>query len=345
MTLLAPERLALVMVPFALAIAYLVIQRRRSRYAIRFTAVDLLDTVAPDRPGWRRHLPALAYLCAVFLLVVGMARPAMAMEVPAKPTIVLALDVSYSMNATDIAPSRLRAAQDAALRFLDLVPDGVRVGLVSFNRSARALVAPTTDHAGVAAAIDRLVLGPGTAIGDAIDVALEQLPKVAPGAGQAASGAGGTGPSAGAAGTGPGTGGAGPTDASSDATAGSIVLLSDGKTTVGQAESESAARAADRGVPVSTIAFGTPSGSVTVDGQRIAVPVDKEALRAVARTTGGRFFEAASADQLRAVFEDLGRRAGSIREQREVTDLLVGAALIAAIGAALGSLAWFSRLP
>jgi Ca-activated chloride channel family protein len=325
MTFLAPERLALVALPIALAIAYLIVQRRRSRYAMRFASVDLLDQVAPDRPGWRRHVAALAFLAAVCLLVVGMARPAAAMEVPAQASIVLALDVSYSMEATDVSPNRLAAAQDAARRFLELVPGGVRVGLVAFDRSARALVPPTTDRVRLEGAIDRLKLGPGTAIGEAIYVGLEQLPKAdAPAASPAASGV-----DAGQA----------------EPAAGSIVLLSDGKTTVGRSESTAARAAAAAGVPISTIAFGTARGVVTVDGQRVQVPVDKGALKSVARTSGGRFFEAASADQLRGVFEDIGKRVGTIREEREVTDLVVGAALVAAVGAAAASLAWFSRLP
>jgi Ca-activated chloride channel family protein len=330
MTLLAPERLLLVILPVVLAAAYLVLQRRRTRFAMRFTAVDLLDTVAPDRPGWRRHVPAIAFLAAVSLLVVGMARPAMAVETPSATTVVLALDVSYSMDADDVSPNRISAARDAARRFLEIVPAGTRVGLVAFAGSARALVTPTTDLDAVRAAIDRLRLGPGTAIGEAIYTSLEQLPRV-----QDAPGAGGSpGPL-----TTDGTGAAG------DQAAGSIVLLSDGQTTMGRPDAGAAAAAKASGVPVSTIAFGTSAGRVTVDGQTIAVPVDEAALKSVATTTGGRFFEAESAPELAAVFEDLGARVGIVREQREVTDYLVGAALFAAVIAAAGSLAWFSRLP
>ena len=332
MTLLAPERLLLAIVPVVLAAAYLLLQRRRTRFAIRFTAIDLLDTVAPDRPGWRRHVPAVAFLGAIALLVVGMARPAMALEVPSKSTVVLALDVSYSMDAGDVSPNRISAARDAAGRFLEIVPAGTRVGLVAFSGSARALVPPTTDLDAVRAAIDRLRLGPGTAIGEAIYTGLEQLPRVAeePGTGAPTSSPGA--PSADAA------------DGAEQA-AGSIVLLSDGETTMGRPDAEAAATAKSRGVPVSTIAFGTSSGRVTVDGQTVAVPVDEAALRSVATTTGGRFFEAATAPQLSSIFEDLGARVGIVREQREVTDYLVAAALVAAVAAAVGSLAWFSRLP
>ncbi len=332
MTLLAPERLLLAVVPIVLAAAYLVLQRRRTRFAIRFTALDLLDTVAPDRPGWRRHVPAVAFLAAIALLVVGMARPALALEVPSKSTVVLALDVSYSMDAADVSPNRISAARDAARHFLEIIPAGTRVGLVAFSGSARALVPPTTDLDAVRAAIDRLRLGPGTAIGEAIYTGLEQLPRVAEDSGtRTASGS-------------PGPLTTDGTDAV-DQAAGSIVLLSDGETTMGRPDAEAAAAARSRGVPVSTIAFGTPSGRVTVDGQSVAVPVDEAALKSVATTTGGRFFEAATAPELASIFEDLGARVGIVHEQREVTDYLAGAALVAAVVAAVGSLAWFSRLP
>jgi Ca-activated chloride channel family protein len=333
MTLLAPERLVLAAIPVLLAFGYLVIQRRRTRFAMRFTAVDLLDTVAPDRPGWRRHVPALAFLAAIALLVVGMARPAMAVETPSNATVVLALDVSYSMDAADVAPNRVSAAREAARRFLDIVPAGTRVGLVAFSSSARALVVPTTNLDLVRAAIERLRLGPGTAIGEAIYTSLEQLPLVAPG------------PEAGAAPASPAPATQGDADVGGEQAAGSIVLLSDGETTAGRPESEAAADARARGVPISTIAVGTAAGRVTVQGQTVAVPVDEAALRSVATTTGGRFFEAASAPELQSVFEDLGKRVGIVHEQREVTDYLVGAALAAAVAAAVGSLAWFARLP
>ena len=336
MTLLAPERLALLVVPILLVVGYLVLQRRRTKYALRFSATELLDTVAPDRPGWRRHLPALAYLAAVLLLVVGAARPALAMDVAEKPTIMLAVDVSYSMNATDVSPSRLKAAQDAADRFLDIVPSGTRIGLVAFSGSARVVTAPTSDHDLVRSAIDHLQLGPGTAIGEAIYASLAELPKVAPGSSAAASPV----PAAGSSSGDPSSPGGGTTPA-----AGSIVLLSDGMTTVGRPDSEAAAQAKADGVTVSTIAFGTANGTVTVQGQTIPVPVDSNALKAVADTTGGRFFQAATADELQAAYAAIGSAVGTSHEDREITDWMVGAALAAAVVAGVGSLAWFSRLP
>jgi Ca-activated chloride channel family protein len=327
MTLLDPERLALVLLPIALAAAYIVLQRRRTRYALRFSSLDLFDGVAPDRPGWRRHVAAAAYLAALLLLVVGMARPALAMDVPAKPTVVLAIDVSASMAATDVSPDRLAAAEAAAITFVDAMPSGARVGLVAFSDSAQVLVSPTGDLDRVRTAIRGLRLEQGTAIGEAIHTSLQQLPRnVAATPAATAS---------------PGPSGAGDTTGRS----GAIVLLSDGTTTVGRPNASAAAEASSEGVTVSTIAFGTASGSVVVQGQRISVPVDAPALAEIARSTGGQTFTAASADEVRAAFADIARTVGTTTEDREVTDYLVGAALVAAIGAAGASLAWFSRLP
>jgi Ca-activated chloride channel family protein len=310
MTFLAPERIALLLVPIALGLGYLWLQRRRSRYALRFTDLDLLDTVAPDRPGWRRHLPAVVFLAAMLVLTLGLARPAFATEVPQSATVVVALDVSYSMRAEDVAPNRLAAAQAAARRFIEIVPADLRVGLVVFDENARAVVAPTKNHDRLLGAIDRLKLGPGTAIGEGIYTSLEQLGRAEDGSG-----------------------------------IGSIVLLSDGSTTAGRSERDAARDAADLGVPVSTIAFGTPDGTIQMAFQTVPVPVDRDALKGVANATGGRFFEAASADQLRVVFEELGGKVDVEVEQEEVTDRFVAAALVLALAAAAGSLLWFSRLP
>ncbi len=330
MTLLDPERLALILLPIALAVVYVVLQRRRTRYALRFSSVELFDGVAPNRPGWRRHIAAATYLAALALLVFGMARPVVATQVPNTPTIMLAVDVSASMNATDVSPNRITAAQAAASRFIDVVPAGTRVGLIAFSSSAQVVVAPTANLDTVRAAIGRLKLGEGTAIGEAIYLALEQLPKAE---GSAAAAAATPAPGSSAA---PG---------SAVKQAGAIVLLSDGKTTVGRPNAGAAAQAAAAGVPVSTIAFGTPDGKVTIQGQTIPVPVDGAALQAVANTTGGQFYTAASADQVKAAFEHIGKAVGTTTEDREVTDYLVGAALAAAVLAAGASLAWFSRLP
>ncbi len=318
LTFLAPERFALLLVPLLLAILYLVRQRRRHAYVVRFTDPDLIDTVAPRRPGLRRHVVAAVYLAATALLVIAAARPAMATEVANEPTVVLAFDTSISMEATDVAPSRIVAAREAAHRFIEVVPAGVRVGLVAFDGTARVVIPPTTSKTVLDRAIDRLSLGQGTAIGEAIYTSLDVLESDVL-----------------------------QSDAPADAqgAGGSIVLMSDGDTTVGRSEEDAAREAQRRGVKVSTVAFGTDHGSVVVDFVPVPVPVNREALRDIAETTGGKVFEADSAEEIVSVFEDIGEGVGTRTEPREITDGLALAALMTAALAAIGSLAWFARLP
>lgn len=311
---LAPERFALLLVPLAFAALYVLRQRRRRAYVVRFTDPDLIDTVAPRRPGRRRHLVAAVYLTATALLAIAAARPAMATEVANEPTVVLAFDTSLSMEATDVSPSRIVAAREAAHRFIEVVPAGVRVGLVAFDETARVVIPPTTSKMVLDRAVDRLSLGQGTAIGEAIYTSLDLLAADAP------------------------------ADAKDEAS-GSIVLMSDGDTTTGRSEVDAARDAERRDVKVSTIAFGTDSGTVVVDFLPVPVPVNREALRDIADTTGGKAFEAESADEIVSVFEDIGAGVGTRTEPREITDSLALAALVAAAVAAVGSLLWFARIP
>ena len=310
---LAPERFALLLVPLAIGLLYVVRQRRRQAYVVRFTDPDLIDTVAPRRPGLRRHIAAASYLAATILLVLAATRPALATEVANEPTVVLAFDTSLSMEATDVTPSRIVAAREAAHRFIEVVPTGVRVGLVAFDQTARVIIPPTTSKLVLDRAIDRLSLDQGTAIGEAIYTSLDLLESDVP-AGEHGAG-------------------------------GSIVLMSDGKTTTGRPEGPAAREAERRGVKISTVAFGTDHGSVTVDFMTVPAPVDREALRNIAETTRGKVFEAASAEEIVSVFEDLGEGVGTRTEPREITDSLALAALLTAAVAAAGSLAWFARIP
>ena len=311
---LSPERFALLLVPLVFAALYVVRQRRRRAYVVRYTDLALIDAVAPRRPGLRRHLIAAVYLASTALLVVAAARPALATEVANEPTVVLAFDTSLSMEATDVAPSRMVAARDAAHRFIEVVPTGVRVGLVAFDETARVVIPPTTSKLVLDRAIDRLSLGQGTAIGEAIYTSLDLLESDVPADAEAAG-------------------------------SGSIVLMSDGDTTTGRPEGDAARDAERRGVKVNTIAFGTDHGSVVVDFLPVPVPVDREALRDIAETTGGKAFEAESAEEVVSVFEDLGQGVGTRTEPREITDSLALAALVAAAVAAAGSLLWFARIP
>src|SRR5215510_1272544 len=176
MNFLAVGRLWLLLLVGALAVAYVIVQRRRRHYAARFTNVDLLASVAPKRPGWRRHVAAAAMLAALVLLVTAWARPTRPEHVPReRATVMLAIDTSVSMRATDVDPSRLEAAKAAGSAFADKLPSRFRLGLVAFHGSARQVVAPTQEHRRVGDALRRLRLDERTAIGEPIYTSLDSL--------------------------------------------------------------------------------------------------------------------------------------------------------------------------
>ncbi|MEV0162757.1 VWA domain-containing protein [Nonomuraea fuscirosea] len=314
MSLLAPLWLLLLVPVALLAVTYVVMAlRNRTSYAVRFTNLDLLDKVAPRRPGWRRHVPAAALLLMFALLVVGFARPTAEVRVPReRATIMVAFDVSASMGATDVAPNRFEAAKQAARQFVQGLPERFNLGLVSFSASASVAVPPTTDRRTVLSALDRLGTGSGTAIGEAVFSSLDAIAAL---------------------------------DSEEEAPPAHIVLLSDGSSTTGRTVSDAAAQASARGVPVTTIAYGTADGTISLGGQEVRVPVDGPALRDLADAAGGGFYEAASGDELQAVYEDIGTSVGYRVERQEVWQWFVGAGLIFALIAAVTSMLWFSRLP
>jgi Ca-activated chloride channel family protein len=312
-----PIRLLALVGVIAVVVTYLVTQARRRRYTLRFTNLDLVDTVAPRRPGWRRHLPAGLFSIALALLVVAWAGPTAPVRVPVeRATVVLAIDVSLSMQATDVAPDRLEAAKLAALDFLDVVPPELNVGLVTFSGVATITVPPTTDRDLLAEAISRLQLAERTATGEAIFASLDAIDLI-------------------------------PAAPDGEPTPAAIVLMSDGATTAGRPDSEAVAAAIERGVPVTTIAFGTDDGTITLpdDPIPIPVPVDRAALEAIAAETGGAYFSAVTAEQLEAIYVDIGSSIGFTTEDRPITAWFIGGALVALAATATMSLAWFSRLP
>lgn len=316
LTFLTPWRLLLLLVVVALGVVYVLFQRRRSTYAVRFTNLELLESVAPRRPGWRRHVAAVVQLLALAVLIVALAQPVHDVRVPReRATVMLALDTSLSMEATDVRPSRIEAAKNAAIAFLDDVPDQVNVGLVTFAGTARVRVEPTTDRAKVQTAIENAQLSDGTAIGDAIDASLEALADVPPAPD------GSTVPAA-------------------------IVLLSDGSTTVGTSNATAAQNAVDSAVPVSTIAFGTSDGTVTLaNGQRVSVPVDADALAAIARATGGASYQAETQGQLRDVYAKIGSSIGYDTQQSSLVLWFVAGGIVVLVLASGLALAWSNRLP
>ena len=349
--------LALLVVPAALLV-YRVVQRRRSRYVVRFTNVDLLGNLVPRTPAWRRHVPPALYLAAMAALVLALARPSMTVAVPRnEATIILTMDVSGSMMAEDVAPNRLAAAQQAASTFLDQLPSGIKVGLVAFSTEPRILVAPTTDRGALRAALSDLQARGGTALGDAITTSLQAAgldpsATAAPGTPNAS---GSTVPSASASPS--GSASAAPSASGSSAPAASekpvvaTVLLSDGANSTGQLEPIPAAEEAARlNVPVYTVALGTADGTVTVPDDQgqlhtLNVPPDTETLAAIAETTGARFFQAPSAQDLAQIYESLGSRIGYTQEQREVTQWFAAAGLALVVAGAGLAAHWFNRFP
>jgi Ca-activated chloride channel family protein len=306
----------LAVIPVVLVAAvYVWRQLHRRAYAMRFTNVDLLRTIAPKGLGWRRHLAAGALLLSMLALATAMARPAVDTEEPLeRATIMLAIDVSLSMEAKDVAPSRIEAAQEAAKKFVAELPPTHNLGLVSFSKAANVLVSPTKDRVAVIQAIDALTLAQATATGEAVFTCLEAIRLV-------------------------------PADGAEGAPPARIVLLSDGYRTSGRSVEEAAAAAAAANVPVSTIAFGTDAGVVEIEGRPQQVPVDRQALSQLAESTRGFFYEADSADELNRVYEDMGSSIGHRVTPREVTQWYAGVGLLLALIASAMSLLWTSRLP
>jgi len=318
---LSPARLWGLLAVVALVVVYVVLGLVRRRYTVRFTNLPLLESVAPRRPGWRRHVAAGAFLVAVTALLLAWARPADEVLVPKeRATVVLAIDTSLSMEATDVAPSRIEAAQQAALAFVDELPPKINVGLVSFDGVARVRVTPTTDRPSVRTAIQTLELGPATAIGEAIFAGLDAI-ATAPLADTAEDGE------------------------EADPVPARMVVMTDGKTTVGRPDVDGAAAATEADVPVSTIAFGTDRGTIVIDGEIQPVPVEEEALRLIADQTGGQFFRAESLGELQSVYADIGSSVGFDTEEREVTDRFVGYAVVLLLVSTVLSLLWFQRIP
>lgn len=322
----SPERLWILLGVAALAAGYVVLQIvRRDRYAVRFTNLALLDTVAPAQPRWRKHVVAALFLGCLGLQAVAFARPTRDTKVPReRATVILAIDVSLSMEATDVQPSRLEGAKIAAKAFLDQVPTRLNVGLVAFSQAASLKVPPTTDREAVRRSIDSLTLGSGTGMGEAIEASLDAISQ-APGV-----------------------------DDSGKAPPGVIVLLSDGKPT-GATEQEAMARvdravadAKKADVPISTVAFGTPNGTIAdprMPGAQIPVPADRGTLKDIADKTGGQAFDAQSTEQAKKIYADIGSSVGYVVEPRDISAWFVGFALLLGLLTAGASLAWFSRLP
>jgi Ca-activated chloride channel homolog len=323
MTFEWPMALVLLLAIPLLAAVQVLAARRRRRQAARFSNPALVPNLVPSSPGLRRYVPIALVLIALALLFVGVARPHVVRDVTRdEATVILTIDTSRSMEATDVEPNRFEAAKRAARAFLDEVPDSYAVGIVSFSTSADPVLPPTTDREAALTAIDELRLGSGTALGQAIVRSAELA--VAREDGERQTGQSERSPAA-------------------------VLLLSDGAQTAGQVQVPAASqRARELGVPVSTIGLGTGDAVVEVPRpggltERVVVAPDLPALRQVAQTTGGRFFEAPSAARLEEVYRELGTRLAVDRKRVEVTSAFAaGGAVLLLLGGALSSY-WFRR--
>ncbi len=318
MSLQAPLFLALLaLIPLGFAAQRLAARRRR-RYAVRFPALGTLTGLLERPSAWRRHLPAALLALAVAALAVALARPERRVDVAVEQaSVMLVTDASGSMEATDVQPTRLSAAVRSAEKFLDKVPDATRVGIVAYSTVPYVAQAPTTDRSLVTAKLDSLSADGGTATGDALVAALQSL---------------GRNPDV-------------PPPPRTLAPPAAIVLLSDGKA-MGGRDTDEVARAAGRlGVPIYTVALGTPGGVVEGPyGEAIPVPPDPATLRRVARASGGRFYAVKDAGKLSAVYEGLGSRLGTKPRKREITAGFAGLAFVLLAGAGLLTVRWRSRL-
>ena len=315
MTFLSPWWLLLLMPVALLAATYLAQHRRRSRYAVRFASLPMLERLVPRRPGWRRHTPPALMLLTFALLGLAAARPEMEVRVPREQaTVIVTIDVSTSMEATDVEPNRLDAAAEAATSFVEELPEGFNVGVVTFSGRTAVRAAPSDDREATLIALQGLTLSGRTAIGEGVFTSLEQIAAMAVRAG-------------------------------TDKVPAHIVLLSDGSNTSGRTPEEAATASREAGVPVSTIAYGTPDGTIERQGRVVGVPVDEETLAELAADTDGRAYTAESNDELNAVYEDIQSSIGWRTEPREVTPYVSAIALLVGLVAALLSLRWFARLP
>jgi Ca-activated chloride channel family protein len=308
-----PAWLLLLPAVASLGVAYLLAQRRRPRFTVRFTSLDLLERVATEQPRWRRHLPPGLALLGLAALATAAAGPAVETTTERSgDTVILALDVSPSMMARDVAPSRFAAAQAAVERFVEVVPPRVDVGLVSFAGSARLDVPPTSDRGFLVDAVERLEFRSETSLAEALRQSAAAARLGSAGEGESAQGA--------------------------------LILLSDGGSTVGPPEAPVVDELRASGLAVSTVAFGTDAGTVTLGGETVPVPADPDPLRRIAEATGGQFIEATTGQELLAAYTTLGSSTVTVPTTADVSRFLLLAAALLLAGAGVLAQRWFGRV-
>lgn len=312
-----PERLwVLVLIPLLVA-GYVVALLQKNKLGMRFTNTTILSRVAPRQSQWRRHLAVALSLLSMGALSIAWARPTGIEMVPReRATVVMVMDVSLSMQATDVKPNRLDAAKESALQFVASLPAQYNIAVVSLAGSPAVRLPPTVDRAQARQAISTLKVQESTSIGESIYSALEALQMAPTGA-----------------------------DGSTEPAPGAIVLLSDGQNTSGRSPVQAAAAAKQAGVPIYTIAYGTENGYVDVDGKRETVPPDPGLLAQLAAASGGEKFDAADKAQLDRVYTNIRSEVGQVPTRKETTALWAGYGLAFAVVAALAAVSLGARWP
>jgi Ca-activated chloride channel family protein len=329
MSFIWPQALLLLFIVPLLAGLYVWMQRRRQRYALQYASVSLVQQAVGAGPGVRRHIPAVLYLLALTAMIVALARPQATVPMPQNTgTIILAIDVSGSMLATDVEPNRMEATKEAVLDFVNQQPNGVKIGVVSFSDYGALVAPPTRERKQVVDAIRRLRPQRGTNIGGGLQAALDAIYEGVDGDPIDSS----------------------RTPSSNEATAkgppASIVLLSDGQSNTGPQPERVAEEAVDNGVKVYTIGIGTPQGTILqIQGRNVFTRLDETALRNVADLTGGRYFNAQDEGELHEIYDELARERQFEDEETEITFAVTAAAMLLTISAGILGLLWFNRLP
>ena len=350
LTFLWPEMLWLLSAVPLLVAAYIVVLRRKKKLALRYASLSMVKEAQGKGRRFRRHVPPLLFLVALALMIVAIARPAAVVTLPSQhETVILAMDVSGSMRAADVQPSRIAAAQAAARSFIAEQPRSTRVGIVTFAATASVVQPPTQNREDLLAAIDRFQLQRGTAVGSGILVALKMIfPDVEfdlrasnPRGDSARDSKRGVSLDQSRATDKPGDKPAQP----GSFTSAVIILLSDGQTTTGPDPIESARMAADRGVRVFTVGIGTPNGEILgSEGWSMRVRLDEDALKMIANVTRGEYFYAGTATDLKKIYDGMNSRMVLETKEMEVSALFSAVAAALALVAAMLSMFWYNRI-
>jgi len=342
MTLLWPEGLWTLLLLPALVLAYLMLLARRKKNSVRLASVAIVRQALGSGPGWRRHVPPLLLLAAVAVLLLAAARPVLKLKLPSRDqTIILAMDVSGSMRATDVKPNRMVAAQEAAKAFVAGLPRNVRIGVVSFAGTAAVVQAPTLSREDVVASIDRFQMQRATAIGSGLILSLATL---FPDEGIDLSQITGARAMPAAPGEKKEKKPFVPVEPGSYSSA-AVILLTDGQRTTGPDPLEAAKMAAERGVKVFTVGIGTKAGeTIGFEGWSMRVKLDEETLKTISNVTRANYFYAGTAEDLKQVYEGLSSRIVVETKETEISALLaVAGALLVLLASGL-SVWWFGRV-